>query len=105
MVESSLTGVATAFVSLGIGLGAGIKLIVPLFKRNGNNGNGHNHKTMDYVTKDWCERTHASEEKRHDELMSQLGAIWKKLDNVDIRTAHIEGALKQMGNLTVNQQE
>jgi hypothetical protein len=35
----------------------------------------------------------------------EMGAIWKKLDNVDIRTAHIEGALKLMGNLTVNQQE
>ena len=100
MVELNLTSMATAFVSLGIGLGAGVKLIVPLFKRNGNGL-----KSMDYVPKDWCERTHAAEEKRHDELMAQLGAIWKKLDNVDIRTAHIEGALKQAKNLRANQTE
>ena len=100
MVDVNLTSMATAFVSLGIGLGTGIKLIVPLFKRNGNG-----HKSMDYVPRDWCERTHTAEEKRHDELMAQLGAIWKKLDNVDIRTAHIEGALKQVKNLGVNQTE
>ena len=105
MLEPNLTSVATVCVSLGIGLGAGIKLIVPLFKRNGNNGNGSGNKSMVYVTKDWCERTHASEEKRHDELMAQLGAIWKKLDNVDIRTAHIEGALKQAKNLSINKTE
>jgi hypothetical protein len=66
VVDLNLSTLATGCVSLGIGLGAGIKVIAPLFRRNGKS---------EFVPRTECKIIHSGQDKRHDDLMDAINGI------------------------------